>query len=146
MQLFTLGFTQKSAEHFFNLLKQHQVKQVLDVRLNNVSQLAGFAKRNDLRFFLQELCQVDYTHALQLAPTSDLLKRYQKQLMSWEEYAQAFTDLMYQRKIEQLFTPQDLARSCLLCSEHQPHHCHRSVVVNYLSQQWGSQFKVVHLL
>ena len=72
----TIGFTQKSAENLFTLLRNSKTKLLIDVRINNVSQLAGFAKKNDLKFFLKELCNADYQHIPELAPTDNLLKSY----------------------------------------------------------------------
>ena len=68
MRLFTIGFTKKSAEGFFTNLSKAGVKRVIDIRLNNMSQLAGFTKRDDLRYFLRTICNIDYIHLPELAP------------------------------------------------------------------------------
>ncbi len=145
MQTFTLGFTQKSAEQFFGLLRQHQVRRLLDVRLNNVSQLAGFAKKNDLIFFLKELCQIDYIHLPELTPTASLLKAYQNKELPWPDYAARFVDLLGQRQIERVLDADLFDQGCLLCSEHQPHFCHRRLVLEYLNQNGQATIDAVHL-
>lgn len=145
MKIFTLGFTQKKAETFFNHLRAAQVQTLYDVRLNNVSQLAGFAKRDDLRFFLKELCDIDYVHIPELAPTQDILKGYKTGLMDWPEYEQRFNDLLVQRQVERLFEPHMFEHGCLLCSEHEPHQCHRRLVAEYLSNHWDCNIEVEHL-
>ena len=147
IKTFTIGFTQNSASRFFTLLSDAGVKKLIDVRLNNVSQLAGFAKRDDLRYFLREICGADYQHLDELAPTKSILDAYKKNTMSWAEYEDRFLNLMEQRNIERSVTPTDLDRSCLLCSEHKPHHCHRRLVVEYLNKHWGdTNLDVVHLI
>lgn len=147
IKTFTIGFTQKSASRFFTLLSDAGVKKLIDVRLNNVSQLAGFAKRDDLKFFLNELCGADYQHLEELAPTKSILDAYKRKQIGWEEYEDRFLNLMEQRNIEKLVTPAELANSCLLCSEHKPHHCHRRLVVEYLNAHWGNvNLDVVHLV
>lgn len=137
MKLFTIGFTKKSAEAFFTKLKLSGAKRVVDVRLNNVSQLAGFAKRNDLEFFLREICHMDYVHLPELAPTQDILDEYKKNKGDWAVYEQKFLELMRKREIEKRVDPAVIADGCLLCSEDKPHHCHRRLVAEYLKSHWG---------
>lgn len=136
MNLFTIGFTKKSAEVFFNKLRRSGAKRIVDVRLNNVSQLAGFAKRNDLQFFLREMCGMDYVHVPELAPTKDILDEYKKNKGDWSVYEGKFLDLMRRREIEKRVDPALLADGCLLCSEDKPHHCHRRLVAEYLKGRW----------
>jgi len=145
MNIYTLGFTKKNAQTFFNFVKDSNITTLIDVRLNNVSQLAGFAKRDDLRFFLKELCNTDYIHAPEFAPTKDILNAYKKGEMSWEKYEDKFLNLMAQRNIERLTNTLPLDQSCLLCSEHEPHLCHRRLVVEYLNQNSNLDLKVKHL-
>jgi uncharacterized protein (DUF488 family) len=145
MKINTIGFTKKNAEMFFSLVKGESVKTLIDVRLNNVSQLAGFAKRDDLRFFLRELCSTDYVHLPELAPTKKLLNGYKKGVISWERYEDGFLNLMAQRNIERILQPSLLEDSCLLCSEHEPHFCHRRLVTEYLNQHSDFNFTVKHL-
>ena len=144
MKIWTIGFTKKTAQQFFDLIKNSGVKRIVDVRLNNVSQLAGFAKRDDLKFFLKQLCNVDYVHELQLAPTKEMLDDYKKQHKNWKKYEQQFLDLLEQRKIEKSLSPEVIADGCLLCSEDKPHYCHRRLVHEYLSDHWG-KFEINNL-
>lgn len=145
MKLFTIGFTKKSAEAFFTKLKRSGAKRVVDVRLNNVSQLAGFAKRNDLQFFLREICHMDYVHVPELAPTQDILDEYKKNKGDWAVYEQKFLELMRKREIEKKIDPAVIADGCLLCSEDKPHHCHRRLVAEYLKSHW-SDVEVSHIV
>lgn len=142
--VFTIGFTQKTAEQFFESLEQSGVKRIIDTRLNNVSQLAGFAKRKDLEYFLKKICNIEYIHQTDLAPTQDILDDYKKKKGDWETYEQKFIELIEKRKIEQQLSPEILNGSCLLCSEAKPHHCHRRLVAEYLNRQWGN-IKICHL-
>jgi uncharacterized protein (DUF488 family) len=144
INLFTIGFTQKTAEQFFETLIQSGVKRVIDTRLNNVSQLAGFAKRADLEFFLKRIGNIDYFHLTDLAPTQAILQDYQKKKSDWETYECQFLGLIGDRQIETKVLPELLDRACLLCSEAQPHHCHRRLVAEYLQQHWGT-LKIQHL-
>jgi uncharacterized protein (DUF488 family) len=136
MKLFTIGSTKTSAEDFFSRLSKAHVKKLIDVRLNNVSQLAGFAKKNDLRFFTKAICGIGYEHFSELAPTQDILNDYRKSKGPWSTYAQKFLDLMARRKIENIDRSR-LDGGCLLCSEHKHHHCHRRLVAEYLKGKWG---------
>jgi len=142
--VYTIGFTKKSAEEFFDLLQGNGVQRVLDIRLNNVSQLAGFSKKDDLRYFLKEIGQIDYVHLPELAPTKEILDEYKKNKGDWSQYENDFKHLMAERKIEDLVTPEQVDGSCLLCSEHIPDHCHRRLVAEYLQDQWGN-VEIIHL-
>lgn len=144
MKLATIGFTKKSARDFFTKLKRSGAKRVVDVRLNNVSQLAGFAKRNDLEFFLREICQMDYLHVPELAPTQDILDEYKKNKGDWNVYERKFVDLMRKREIEKHIDPAVIADGCLLCSEDKLHHCHRRLVAEYLQSHWGD-IQITHI-
>lgn len=143
MKLFTIGFTKTSAESFFARISGAKVKKLIDVRLNNVSQLAGFAKRDDLRFFTKSICHIDYEHFSQLAPTQTILDEYKKSKGSWSIYANKFRDLMATRRIEEIDQSR-LDGGCLLCSEDKPHHCHRRLVAEYLQERWGD-VEIEHL-
>lgn len=137
MRLTTIGFTKKSARRFFETLRSAGVRRVVDVRLNNVSQLAGFAKRKDLEYFLDEIGGIGYAHVPELAPTREILDAFKKRGGSWREYEERFLDLMAQRRIEKTLAPELLDDACLLCSEDRPHHCHRRLVAEYLDRHWG---------
>lgn len=144
MRIATIGFTRKPARRFFGLLREAGVKRVLDVRLNNASQLSGFAKRDDLAWFLGELGGIDYVHLPSLAPTPELLGDYRKRRIDWDTYAERYLDLMRARRVEQTISRELLAAGCLLCSEHQPHRCHRRLAAEYLDVHWGG-VQVDHL-
>jgi len=145
IDIYTIGFTKKNAETFFKFIKSSNIVTLIDVRLNNISQLAGFAKRDDLKFFLKELCGTEYIHAPDLAPTKDMLNAYKKGDILWEKYEDKFLNLMSQRHIERSVEPALLDHGCLLCSEHEPHFCHRRLVVDYLNENSEFELKVKHL-
>lgn len=141
--IFTIGFTKTSAKGFFERLKASGARRIVDVRLNNVSQLAGFAKRDDLAYFASEICGIDYRHLPALAPTQEMLDEYRKSKGPWADYERKFLRLMEDRKIENL-KPEQVDRACLLCSEDKPHHCHRRLVAEYLKEKWG-EVQIRHL-
>lgn len=138
MRVFTIGFTKKSARRFFELLRDSGAQRVVDVRLNNVSQLAGFTKKDDLAYFLREICRIDYVHLPLLAPTQEMLDDYKKRRGDWSTFETRFLALMKQRRIEEAVSRDVLADGCLLCSEDKPDHCHRRLVAEYLKQHWGN--------
>jgi uncharacterized protein (DUF488 family) len=145
MEVYSIGFTKKSAEEFFGLLRAHRIARLVDVRLNNVSQLAGFAKRDDLAFFLRELCGAEYLHEPRLAPDEDLLGGFKGRTIAWTAYEERFTRLLRERKAEGLFPPGFFEkRTVLLCSEASPEHCHRRLVLEYLRQHVPG-LAIVHL-
>jgi uncharacterized protein (DUF488 family) len=145
MEIYSIGFTQTTAEHFFGRLKSAGVERLLDVRLNNSSQLAGFAKARDLPYFLRELVGARYEHEPLLAPTKELLNRYKKEKGSWEGYEADFLDLMAQRKVESTLRREDFATpTALLCSESTAENCHRRLVCQYLADHWPG-LRAVHL-
>ena len=141
----TIGFTKTSASHFFERIKKAGVKTVVDVRLHNTSQLAGFAKAADLSYFLKQICGVDYIHLLVLAPTNDILNAYKRDNGDWGLYQNRFMSLMADRQIEKCIQSAELDGACLLCSEATPHHCHRRLVCEYLNDKWGGVMRVRHL-
>ena len=145
VNLFTIGFTQKKAEQFFETLIKAGVKRVIDTRLNNVSQLAGFAKKSDLQYFLQKIGGIEYIHILDLAPTKDILDAYKKKEISWDGYEQKFNQLITQRQIERKLSIDIIDKSCLLCSELKPHNCHRRLVAEYLQINLEKNIKIHHL-
>jgi uncharacterized protein (DUF488 family) len=137
MTIFTIGFTKKSAEAFFTRLKDAGVRRLIDVRLNNVSQLAGFTKKDDLRYFTKAICNVEYLHLPELAPTAEILDPYKKAKNGdWALYERQFIELMRSRHIERTLSRDMLDGGCLLCSEEKPHHCHRRLVAEYLKEHW----------
>ncbi|WP_079038271.1 DUF488 family protein [Streptomyces sp. NBRC 110028] len=137
MKIYTIGFTKKPAEKFFDLLRRSESSTLVDVRLNNVSQLSGFAKRDDLKYFLSELCAMKYVHRPDLAPTQPILDDFKKQGCGWATYEDRFLELMEQRRVEEAVPQELLTNAVLLCSEDKPHHCHRRLVAEYLARRWG---------
>ena len=144
MKVYTIGFTKTSAESFFMRLEKAGVKTLVDVRLNNVSQLAGFAKKNDLRYFLKAICGIEYVHRPELAPTQELLDAYKKEGGQWADYEKRFLELIASRRIEQTVPRDAVNRACLLCSEDKPRYCHRRLVAEYLKDKWGD-LEIIHL-
>ena len=136
MLIYTIGFTGKSAEQFFQLLESARPGILVDVRLNNKSQLAGFSKSDDLAFFLRRILDIPYRHAVELAPTQAMLDKIRKQGQSWASYERSFNRLMEKRAIQDTLAPSEMDGACLLCSEHQPDQCHRRLVAEYLQRHW----------
>ncbi len=147
MEVYTTGFTKKSAERFFESIRLVGIRRLLDVRLNNTSQLSGFSKRDDLAYFLRAICDVAYLHEPLLAPTQELLDGYRKGRGGWDDYEQRFITLMAERRIEDYMHPEFFATpTVLLCSEATAEHCHRRLVLEYLQRKWGSgKLHIVHL-
>lgn len=142
--LFTIGFAKKNAREFFTILKEARVSTVIDIRLNNVSQLAGFTKKQDIQYFLQEIAGVEYVHKPELAPTKEILDAYKKKEIDWSDYERQFRRLLTERKIEDIVTQKLTHKACLLCSEPTPEKCHRRLVAEYLREHWKN-VEVVHL-
>ena len=145
MNIFTIGFTKSTAENFFKRLEGSNVIRVVDVRLKADSQLAGFAKRKDLAFFLPRVSAIEYTYEPLLAPSAQILESYRKGLMTWSSYADAYLCLISDRKVEERISPETLDGACLLCSEDTAHHCHRRLAAEYLQTKWVSPIGVTHL-
>lgn len=144
MKIFTIGFTKKRAEKFFSILKRAGVKRIVDIRLNNVSQLAGFAKRDDLSYFLKTICNISYVHMPELAPTKEILTQFKKNKGSWSAYKKSFLTLIAKRDIDNKFRDLIKDGDCFLCSEDTPENCHRSLVAEHLNEKWGN-LKIKHL-
>ena len=145
MDVYTIGFTKRKAADFFGALERAGIKRLLDVRLHNSSQLAGFTKREDLPFLLGRICGAEYRHEPLLAPTQEILDAYKKRKGDWAEYERRFLALMAERQVEenvnrQLFT----LPTVLLCSEATAEHCHRRLVLEYLADKWGG-LNIFHL-
>jgi len=146
MAVYTAGFAQWSAEQFFEQLELVRIDRLIDVRLRPASQLAGFAKQRDLRYFLTRIVRAEYVHEPLLAPSQDILDAYRKGSISWQQYEVAFLELMATRRIEETLNRALFSGSpLLLCSEHSPTNCHRRLVCDYLSQHWDEMLDVVHL-
>lgn len=146
MRLYTIGVTKKSAEEFFAKLKTNGVKLVIDTRLNNKSQLAGFAKGRDLKFFL-ELVGIEYKHEVRFAPSEELLKGYQKGKINWDEYIEIYNSLLNRRNVSEIIKKEysyKLDGACLLCSENEPDRCHRSLLAKYM-EDILDEVEIIHL-
>ncbi len=144
--LFTIGFTQKSAERFFGLLSSNSIQTLLDTRLNNTGQLAGFSKRDDLKYFCRTILSVDYVHWEESAPDDQMLSAYKKKQISWTDYAAEYLALIEKRKVENNMSLVSGGGACLLCSEAKPHQCHRSLLAGYLMKKSGNAISVQHLI
>jgi uncharacterized protein (DUF488 family) len=145
MKIFTIGFTKKPAREFFDKLRRPGLLRLVDVRLNNVSQLAGFTKRDDLAFFCQAILSIEYLYLPELAPTKPMLDEYKKNAGDWVDYETKFLALMSDRKVEDTVAKELVDGGCLLCSEPTPEHCHRRLVAEYLKGKWGS-LEIEHIL
>lgn len=145
IKLYTIGFTQKSAEQFFNLMRENAVKTIVDTRINNVSQLAGFAKGADLSFFAKEIGNMNYEHNIDFAPTKDLLNDYRNKKITWKEYELEYLNLLDTRKILKKVNIEQLHQHCLLCSEHTPEKCHRRLLAEYFKSV-RNDIEIVHLI
>lgn len=146
MKIFTIGFTQKSAREFFNKIKENKIDLLLDIRLNNVSQLAGFAKGKDLEYFLKEICHCEYVHDEVFAPTKTLLDNYRAKKVSWLEYEKIFTEILKTRPIIERFNNLygKFNNICLLCTEPTPEQCHRRLVAEYLKEHIEN-IEIIHI-
>lgn len=143
-KLFTIGFTKKNAETFFEKLIKSGIEKLIDIRLNNVSQLAGFTKKDDLIYFLKKMCNCDYVHKPLLAPTKEILDAYKEKEITWLEYENRFNDLLVSRKAHTFLSSSDLHMVCLLCSEPTPDKCHRRLVAEFY-KNYFKNIEVIHL-
>lgn len=144
--LYTIGFTKKSAEHFFELLKSNDVKRLVDVRINNTSQLAGFAKGKDLAYFVKQICGISYDHITDFAPTKELLDQWHDKHVTWQEYEKIYRSLLTQRKIANIYSLDEFDGACFLCSEETPELCHRRLLVEYMSELYPEEITIKHLV
>ena len=145
MKIYTIGFTGSSAEHFFERLKTAGVKKVIDTRLWASSQLAGFAKKKDLPYFVKELLGADYEYREDLAPTVDILKAYKDSRISWDDYEVQYIDLINHRNLANLLSPEEVDEACFLCACRTEHNCHRRLLAKYLQREWDQPVEIVHL-
>lgn len=145
MDVYSIGFTHKTARGFFDTLKANRIERLLDVRLSNTSQLAGFTKQSDLEYFLKEICGAEYVHEPLLAPSEDLFRAYRKEHGSWDALASGYLKLLKARRVESVLKPADFKRrTVLLCSEATPDQCHRRLALEYLQKHWAD-LKIHHL-
>ena len=137
MEIYSIGFTQKSAREFFSTLKAHGIERLLDVRLNNTSQLAAFAKQADLAYFLETICGAAYEHEPLLAPTQDILDAFKKRKGDWDIYTEEYLSLIRSRQVESALSRESFQKkTVLLCSEATAEHCHRRLALEYLQKHW----------
>jgi len=145
IKLYTIGFTGKSAEKFFSLLRNSEVKKIVDTRINNASQLSGFAKGSDLKYFVREIGKMSYEHNVDFAPTREMLSNYRDKKMTWEQYEIQYLNLLDMRKVAKKINIDLLHENCLLCSEHTPEKCHRRLLAEYLKQVKNT-VEIIHLV
>ncbi len=149
MKLYTIGFTKKSAKDFFTLLKKNNIRELIDIRLNNASQLAGFTKGNDLKYFLKEICDIEYIHDTELSPTKEILDDYKNKKISWSQYEMFFKSLLEERKISSMLETKynnEFDNICLLCSEVTADKCHRRLVAEYIKNKNPNlNIEIIHL-
>ncbi len=144
MVVCTIGFSKKNLRELISKLKDAGVEKVMDIRLNNTSQLAGYAKKQDLEYVL-DLVGIDYEHYPELAPTEELLKDYKGKKVSWDEYEKAFNAILDQRKpMDHLEHQKEPGTICLLCSEDKPQNCHRRLVAEYFKAN-AEEIEIRHL-
>jgi len=143
--IFTIGITGSSAEHFFERLCGAGVRKVIDTRLWASSQLAGFAKKKDLPYFLKEIANIDYEYRKEMAPSDDILKPFKNNQLSWDEYEVQYIDLINHRNIANILDPDEVHEACFLCACQTEHHCHRRLLAEYLQREWKQPIEIVHL-
>jgi uncharacterized protein (DUF488 family) len=136
IRIFTIGYAAKNAREFFIILTRAGIRKVIDVRLYNTSQLAGFTKKQDVEYFLQTIVGAEYLHLPIMAPTKQLLNDYKKGLISWQQYETQFKSIIAQRQIDKHIIPHDLDMACFLCSEATADNCHRRLIAEYLADNW----------
>ena len=141
MKLYTIGYSKKSAEEFFDLLRDNNVKRVVDIRRHNTNQLAGFTKQDDLAWFLKVIANIEYQHVLELAPSEDLMHAYRKEHLPFDEFANQLRTQFDEREMPPKTT---FDRAALLCSEADPSTCHRLIAAQYLAEKW-SGVEIIHL-
>ncbi|MGN0732022.1 MAG: DUF488 family protein [Treponema sp.] len=146
LNLYTIGYTEKTAEYFFSKLKSTSAKKIIDVRLNNISQLAGFTKKSDLAFFLKNILNWEYFYYPELAPTKDILDDYKHKKITWKDYEARYLELLQKRRVEKVIAKEFLADSVLLCSEKSPECCHRRLAAEYLNRKFDNCFSIMHLV
>lgn len=143
-QIYTIGFTGKTAKDFFTILGDAGVKRILDIRLKNSSQLSGFAKKEDLKYFLMKINGIKYLHIPELAPTENIMDSYKKKKINWNEYETQLNNLLVERKVENKMRGELSEGDCFLCSEEKPDLCHRRLVAEYLQKKLGD-ITILHL-
>ena len=146
-RLYTIGFTKKTAEQFFELLMQNNVNKIVDVRINNSSQLSGFAKGTDLKYFAKAIGNIDYDYIEDFTPTKELLSDYQNKKIDWEKYLKIYSNLLKEREILKKYDIAEFDGSCFLCSEDKPEYCHRRLLVEFFkTENKDVNVEITHLI
>jgi len=145
IKLFTIGFTKKTARQFFETLSKNKVKKLIDIRINNRSQLAGFAKGSDLEYFTKAIANIEYEYIPDFAPTKELLSDYQNKKIDWTAYQKSYRQLIEQRKISSRYDVAGFDHACFLCSEETPERCHRRLLTEFF-QEGNSDIQIIHLI
>ena len=143
MTLYTIGFTKRSAENFFETLKSAGVRKLIDIRINKTSQLAGFANSGDLPYFLKVSSSITYESVENLAPTKDLLNSYRSKKITWDDFEDLYLNQIKSSNALDTLNPSHFKNACLLCSEHTAEKCHRRLLAEELEKLWG--IRIVHL-
>lgn len=144
MRIYTIGFTHKSAEEFFTKLSSSGVRTLIDIRINRTSQLSGFSKEGDLKYFLRSICDIDYIVREDLAPTKQLLKSYRDKELIWSQFESSYLDLLTKRNVLRSLKPELFEKSVLLCSEAEPERCHRRLLAEAILDLWEG-VEIIHL-
>lgn len=146
MKIYSIGFTKKSAEVFFSIIEDNKIKKVIDIRLNNSSQLTGFSKGVDLKYFLKKILNVDYEHIPLLAPSKEILNKYKKEMIDWNSYEKLYFELIKSRNLSVLSEPELFDHTCFLCSEELPNKCHRRLIAEYIrDENPEKKVEIIHL-
>ena len=149
IKIYTIGFTKKTAEDFFTILKKNNIRIVYDIRLNNTTQLAGFTKGRDLEYFLREILSIKYIHDTKFSPTKEILNDYKKNIIDWDTYEDRFNTLLDSRNLESYIKDElknKLDGMCFLCSESTPEKCHRRLVAEYIKKVlFDENIEIIHI-
>ena len=145
-KIYTIGFSKKSLREFVKLLKNSQIEKLIDIRLNNTSQLSGYAKKDDLAYIM-ELINIEYVHDISLAPDNKLLSDYKKNLVDWGDYKTRYLNILEERNIKDSINELTNNKTvCLLCSEHKPNKCHRSLLASFIKNNLNEDLDIIHLI
>ncbi|MCL2684070.1 MAG: DUF488 domain-containing protein [Synergistaceae bacterium] len=136
--IFTMGFTQKKARQFFDLIQSNGIELMIDIRLNNISQLAGFTKGDDLEYFLDVICGCRYEYRPDFAPTKEIMEGYKGGTLGWEAYESQYSSLIKERNATRDFAERygGYEKICLMCSEAKADHCHRRILAGMISGEF----------
>jgi len=145
MNIYTIGFTKKSAREFFELLLDNDIKKIIDIRLRNNSQLAGFAKAKDLKYFLEEIDDIAYIHKPEFAPSKELLNSWRNDEITWKEYEKIYLNDLKNKVDFNKLEIDIFDNSCLLCSENLPEKCHRRLLAEFIDKKSPEKVQIHHL-